>query len=89
MATKFKLDLGSEVKDLITDFSGIVMTQTHHLTGCNTYGVSPKVLAPDGKPAETQWFDEPRLVKIGDGVKMDYVEPGAGDNQPIHHNRKA
>jgi len=66
MGTPFKHELGIEAKDIITGFSGIIMSRSEHLTGCNVYSISPKTLQ-EGKLAETQWFDESRIEKIGEG----------------------
>lgn len=52
--------LGREVKDTITGFEGIVTGYVSYLTGCNQCLVAAK--AAGGKPGETAWFDEQRLV---------------------------
>ena len=80
MAKNFKHELGIEAKDVITGFSGIVMSRTQHITGCNVYSIALKVL-DSGKPAETQWFDEARVEKTGEGVKLDDHDDGAGENR--------
>ncbi len=84
----FKFELGIEVQDVITEFTGIIMSRSEHLTGCNVYSVAPKVLT-DGKPGETQWYDENRLIKVSDGVadKFQTFDTGSTGNQPMSTNR--
>jgi hypothetical protein len=79
----FKHELGIDAKDLITGFEGVITTRTEHITGCNTYGIQPKVL--EGKVGETQWFDENRIIKTGEGIKIENHDDGAGENHPKHH----
>ena len=79
----FKHDLGIEAKDLVTGLSGIVISRTEHITGCNTYGITPK--STEGKVNDTHWFDESRVLKIGDGVVLESHDDGAGLNHPQNH----
>ena len=57
------ITLGSVVRDSITGFSGIAVARTEWLYGCSRIGVEPAELR-DGKPIETQWFDEQRVVVV-------------------------
>jgi hypothetical protein len=59
----FKFDLGSKVKDCITDFEGIVIGRTEWISGCNRYGVKSRILK-DGLPQDDQWFDENMMVLV-------------------------
>lgn len=59
----FEFELGQEVKDKITGYSGIIIGRTQWLTNCNTYSVKPKVLK-DGVPMDSIGFDEPSLVLV-------------------------
>ncbi len=54
------IKLGSKVKDIITGFEGVAVARTEWLYGCTRIGVDSAELN-DGKPVETQWFDEQRL----------------------------
>lgn len=65
----FKFNLGEEVQEIVTGFTGIVMTRTEFLTGCVHYAVGYRGLI-DGKPIDWEWFDESRLIKIGDGITL-------------------
>jgi len=59
----FKFDLGDEVRDIVTGFSGIIVSRSQWIHNCNTYGVKSKELK-DGIPMANQWFDEPALEVI-------------------------
>jgi hypothetical protein len=61
----FKFELGDNVKDQITGYSGIIMGRTQYLTQCSCYGVSTTDLGADGKRKDWEWFDEPRLALTG------------------------
>ncbi len=59
----FKFNCGDEVKDTITEFSGVVVCCSHWLSNCNTYGVKSRVLK-DGMAQDAIFFDEPQLVAV-------------------------
>jgi hypothetical protein len=61
----FKFNLGSEVKDKVTGYKGIVRARTEYLTGCNTYGCQSTKMK-DNKPDEWVWFDEGGLTLVKD-----------------------
>lgn len=52
--------LGSQVRDTVTGFSGIAAARTEWVYGCTRIGIESKKLH-EGKPIETQWFDEQRV----------------------------
>ena len=54
--------LGDKVKDAITGFEGVVTGRAEYLYGCVRCLVEPEGLH-DGKPIDTQWFDEQRLTE--------------------------
>lgn len=64
--------IGKEVKDIITGFSGIALGYTRWLTGCNTVGIVPRELK-DEKPQEPQWFDDSRVLVLGDGIQEKFM----------------
>lgn len=64
----FKIELGKEVKAIVTGFTGIVMSRSECLYGCNRYHIQPKV-GTDGKIIDGYWFDEDDIEVVGDGVK--------------------
>ena len=53
--------LGDRVKDNVSNFKGIVISEHKYLNGCSRYTVQPKV-TKDGKLPDCQTFDEPNLV---------------------------
>lgn len=57
----FKIDLGDEVVDKVTDYKGIIVSRSEWLTGCNTYGVRSRELK-DGKPMDLVFLDEDSLT---------------------------
>jgi len=80
-----KIELGWKVKDIITDFEGIVCGIVYYLTGCHQALVSPKV-DNEGKRHNGEWFDIQRLERVGNcQVVVDNnqyngcdISPGAG-----------
>jgi hypothetical protein len=76
--------IGATVRDRITGFQGVVTGRVEYITGCNQLLVTPKVRA-DGKLDEPHWFDEQRVVQIGDSViRLDNsATPGADKPAPI------
>jgi hypothetical protein len=69
--------LGSEVRDSMTGFAGVVVSRTEYLYGCVSVGVQPAGLSPKGKPEGIVYFDEQRL----DGESEAPVG-GPGDHPP-------
>jgi len=69
----FKFELGQKAKDKITGFEGIIIGRADHLTGCNTYGLKPKV-DKDGKVVSAEWFDEGTLTIVGKGITIEEVK---------------
>ena len=65
MAKKWKIRLGSKVRDKITGFQGIVTGAAEYLTGCIQYAVKPPV-DKDGKMIDAVWLDEDRLELLKD-----------------------
>ena len=71
MSEKKRLELGMEVRDRVTGFQGIITARTTYLNACSRLTVSPPV-AEKGTLPDSQFFDEPDLVLVGNGV---YVPP--------------
>lgn len=88
----FKFNLGSEVKDKITGFKGIIRGRTQYLTGYNVYGVQSQKLKDD-KPLEWIWFDEMQItlfkkakIKLNEPeFQKKKIKPGG----PINNNQFA
>lgn len=58
----FKYKLGIEVEDKITGLRGILIGRAEHITGCDTYGLQPKV--KDNTIVSSTWIDEGRIEVI-------------------------
>lgn len=64
------INLGDKVTDPVTGFTGIAVGRTEWLHGCSRIAVQPKGVDKDGKPIESQTFDEPQLkVLIRHAIK--------------------
>ena len=84
--TNFKISLGSIVRDLITGFEGVVISRSQWLNNCNTYGVKPQELK-NGKPLDTQWFDEPQLKLVRKDAFKANQSTGGPTDTPKQTNR--
>ena len=60
----FKFQLGTQVKDTITRFTGVVTVRIDYITGSNRYGVQSTAFDKDGAPKKEVWYDEERLVLV-------------------------
>lgn len=54
------INLGQEVKDVVSGFKGVAVAKHLYLNGCSRITVQPKI-DKDGKLPESQSFDEPQL----------------------------
>lgn len=82
--SKFIFPLGIKAEDKITGFKGIITGRADHITGCNTYGLKPKV-DKEGKVQEIEWFDEGMIDQIGKGVTKKEVK-AKDDGGPLSDN---
>jgi heat shock protein HspQ len=83
MATrKFIFELGDEVKEKVTGFTGIVMARVEYATGCMQIGVLSRELR-DGKPQDWFYSDQERFTKVGGHV--DVSAPKGGPQQTPSH----
>lgn len=55
------MQLGDTVRDVITNFTGVVTGIVEYISGCNQALVTPR-LKNDGSREEGCWFDLQRLV---------------------------
>lgn len=60
MSTTHRIDLGDEVRDVISGFAGTATGRIEYMTGCIQLLVSPTV-DEKGQPREAHWYDEDRL----------------------------
>lgn len=66
------IKLGLKAKDKVTGFEGILVARAQYLTGCDQYGIAP--LAQNGEVKNSHYFDEGRIVIIGEGITANEVE---------------
>ena len=57
------IQLGDRVKDPISGLTGIAVCSSTWLHGCIRIGIQPEELK-DGKPVESQFFDQSQLVVV-------------------------
>jgi hypothetical protein len=73
------INLGDEVKDIVTGFTGIVTAKTEWLNKCVRIHVTPQKLH-EGKPIESQVFDLEQLeVLKKKAVVIEKEIPTGGD----------
>jgi len=72
----FKFALGTKVKDKITGYKGIIVSQTVYMTGCNRYGVQSQKLGNTGKPQDWVFIDEDQLVSCGKIISLNRQQSG-------------
>lgn len=58
------IELGDEVRDLVTGLQGIATAKIDYLVGCRHIGVTLAHLNDDGVPFPVQWVDEPQLEVV-------------------------
>lgn len=79
------VQLGDRVRDKLSGFQGIVIGITYWLHNCIRIGVSPEEMK-DGKPVESQWFDEPQLGIIEKHAFL--PSPPAEFHRPVSEPQK-
>jgi hypothetical protein len=69
------MKLGNLVRDTVTGFEGIAVSEVKYINGCRQFCIQPKAGA-DGKFPEGQYIDHQRLEVIGDGVALPSSDTG-------------
>lgn len=64
-----KIELGQEVRDVVTGFAGIAVSRLEFLNGCVQYCVKPKA-GDDGKMPEGEWIDIQQLEVVSRGIRV-------------------
>lgn len=72
--------LGNIVRDIVTGFTGTVVSRIEFINGCIQFGVAPKS-SKDGKYPDTQYIDYQRLEFLKDGVADKLSTRDAGGPQ--------
>lgn len=90
MTNTDQIDLGDEVKDIVSGFTGIATARTRFLNGCTRISIDPPV-DKDGKPVDGRWFDQEQVEVIQRGkIKPKPAMPKAsttGGERPDHPPR--
>jgi hypothetical protein len=76
------IQLGNEVRDRVTGFTGIAVCRAEHLFGCIRIGVKPQGFDKDGKLQEQEFFDEPALEVVSDGIVPSLPKPAEPETKP-------
>lgn len=79
----FRFKLGRIAKDKVTGFTGVIMGRSEYFTGCNHYALVSEKLTSEGKPMDWEWFDETRLVLIGNVQIKPELRDGKGTSGPM------
>lgn len=78
-----EIKLGTQVKDVVSGFKGIVIGRTMWLNGCARLGVQAK-MKKDGTIDDPQWFDEPQLIVMKTGaVNLGPQNTGGPKQDPV------
>ena len=84
---EFKFELGSEARDTITGFSGIIVCRAQWIHNCNTYTLQPTELQKDGSIKDTCTFDEPALKLIEEKIVPPKRDTGGPRDEVPRTNR--
>ena len=68
-----KIELGDVARDRLTGLEGVVVATTEWLYGCRRVTLQPQTLK-EGKPLDSQTFDEPQVELVGAAKFERYVE---------------
>lgn len=87
MATKRKIELGMQVRDIVSGLTGIVISKAEYLNGCVRFGVEPK--GTKNKVGESEWVDEQQLVIVkADTPARRIVQKRIGGPRPAPRREK-
>lgn len=79
-----QIKLGDVAKDKITGFKGVVICDSKWLHGCRRLTLQPQELK-DGKPLESQTFDEPQLQLVRSAVAAGSGATGGPRPEPTRN----
>lgn len=91
-------ELGTNAKDMVTGFSGVIVGRAEYLGGGRRLAIQPTTLDAKGKPVEAEWFEAERIVPddkktlFDDLPKAKPAEPGKAlevDPQKVSENKEA
>lgn len=81
----FQFDLGSLLRDKVSEFEGIATSRIEYLNGCIQYCLDGKI-DKDGKRPKGEWIDEGQLTELvsAEQMKVDVVKSGTGGGVREH-----
>jgi hypothetical protein len=62
------VELGDEVRHIVTRYRGIAIARIQHLTGPDYISIQPREMTSDGLPILAQAFDEAEVEVVEKGV---------------------
>lgn len=77
-----QIKLGDVAKDTITGFKGVVVARTEWLNGCVRITLQPKQLQENGKPIDSETFDDTQLILVHAGPSRAPKETGGPRPEP-------
>lgn len=69
--------LGTKVRDVITQVVGILTARIEFINGCVQYAITQPV-QPDGKVPDSHWIDHQRIQVVDAGVTAHFESRDAG-----------
>ena len=76
-----EFELGSYLKDKVTDFEGTAIAKVEYLNGCVRYEIQPRELK-DGNKIESIWIDESQLITEKKKAVTGKSDPGGPGDRP-------
>lgn len=87
MPVKKQVELGMQVRDIVSGLTGIVISKAEYLNGCVRFGVEPK--GTKTKVSESEWVDEQQLVIVKvDTPARRIVQKRVGGPRPVPRREK-
>lgn len=62
------IQLGDNVKEIMTGLTGIIDSMHVYLNGCIRFGIRQRKLDKDGKPLEVSLFDSQTVIATGGNI---------------------
>ena len=86
-----RVQLGDEVRDIVTGFQGIATAMIQYLVGCRHVGITSTELKDDGEPRPVQWIDEPQVEVVKRNaveIPIGYEPEAPQSQRPAPRKRK-
>lgn len=77
MSVKQEIDLGTEARDVVTGFQGIVVGKLQKLDGSQEYHLQ-KQISEDNKYPPSAWIAAEYIEYVGEGVHISPIERTLG-----------